>query len=56
LPWPTRPRIPFLPAPLPDNASQNVHAPRPSVIPNGVVCRPVALCEDGRDLFLHLRE
>jgi hypothetical protein len=42
--------------PLPDNASQNLHAARPSVIPNGVVCRPVSLCEDGRDLFLHLRE
>jgi hypothetical protein len=51
-----RPRVPILPAPLPDNASQNLHAARPSVIPNGVVWRPVALCEDGRDLFLHLRE
>jgi hypothetical protein len=51
-----RPRVPFLPAPLPDNASQNLDAARPSVIPNGVVCRPVALCEEGRHLFLHLRE
>ena len=32
LPWPTRPRIPISPGPLPDNASQNLHAARPSVI------------------------
>ena len=35
-PWPTRPHIRISPGPSPNNALQNLHAARPSVIPSAV--------------------